>query len=71
MERYVSQREALEKAISITRSLLESTRNRDAQSSIEQALMYLGNVRSHLQGDYIRHKDPVLLMETNGTQVKI
>lgn len=67
----VSQKEALEKAISITRGLLESTRNLDAQASIEQALIYLGNVRAHFEGDYIQHVCPVLHMRVNGTKVKI
>ena len=71
VEKLVSQREALEKTITIARRLLESTRNRDAQASIEQALMYLGQVRTFMDGDYIRHKDPVLMTTVDGLQVKI
>lgn len=67
----VSHREALELTIEVAKRLLESTRNREAQETIENALMYLGQVRSHLDGDYIQHKDPVLMTTTNGNKVQL
>lgn len=71
MRNLVSQKAALEKAIEIAKKLLESTRNKEAQDQIEQALIYLGNVRLHVDGEYIKHVDPVLMMIVNGTQVEI
>lgn len=71
MSKLVSQKEALETAIDVTRRLLESTKNSDAQQSIEQALMYLGQVRSHLQEDSIPEYDNILFMNVKGKQVKL
>lgn len=70
-DKFVSQKEALEKMISIGRGLLESTRNREAQALVEQALMSLGAIRGHLEGDYIQHEDPVIMMRVSGTKVRI
>lgn len=67
----VSHKEALELVIEVSKRLLESTNNREAQEEIENALMYLGNVRSHLNGDYIQHRDPVLFTTVNGNKVQL
>ena len=53
MEKNATHKEALEKAISITVSLMEATKNREAQLLLEQAVLYLGQVRSFLKEGHI------------------
>lgn len=48
-----SQKEALETSIDLIRKLMESTQNSFVQNSLESALMYLGQVRSHVIVDQI------------------
>lgn len=70
-ENTVSQREALDKMIEIGRNLMESTRDSDVQNLVENALINLDYVRFRLDGDYIKHRDPLLMTMVNGTKVKI
>ena len=67
----MTQKQVLEKSIEFARALLESTRNPDAQAKIEQALMYLGNIRGELNGDGIPEYDPVMLFTVSGKIVKV
>lgn len=71
MKKMVTQKEALEVAITTMRKLMESTRNKKAQDSIEQALMYMGQVRSHIQNEGIPEYDDILLMNTNGRYLTV
>jgi hypothetical protein len=71
MIREMSQKEVLETVIGMTRKLMESTRNPEVQAALENALMYIGQVRGHIVLDGIPEYDSVMLMKIGGRRLKV
>ncbi len=71
MIKIVSQKEALELVTQVTVRLLESTRNKPAQTALEAALERLSEAAALVKGNGIPEMDPVLLTENTNRKVTL
>jgi len=71
MTKELTQKQVLETSIDMATKLMESTRIPEVQDALELALMYLGQVRSHIVDDSIPEYDSAMLMKINGRRIKV